>query len=289
MASHDITVCDRPGKFHNTLTINMVTAVYCLAYAQFSHFCVHRSPPISLPGGPVFPSSQHFGTMRGPPQMFQSQDAINSTTSRQPPIPTINRPTVAPPRPPNNKPPPPPIRSVSNTNLTTLPLSVAPSSVSAGANTSFGSASNVSTLKEQYAVKSPIGAANSVNNVSTLHNSNSNSNSTNNTSAAVAANNYVSSSSSSHGSSSNIAPAKERSPNGNAPPLPPHRTCPAPPPPMRQTSNVSSLFGFTDDGCPRQQKDVQDHSFIIGVLFSINYSSFNCNMQLLVVRQYWSL
>lgn len=46
--------------------------------------------------GSTFP--QQFGTIRGVPAAFQSQDAINSVSMR--PAPTISRPTVAPPRPP---------------------------------------------------------------------------------------------------------------------------------------------------------------------------------------------
>lgn len=134
------------------------------------------------------------------------------------------RPTVAPPRPPNIKPPPPPtpIRSISNQNLTNLPLSLPPNAVNSNSN--FGSASNVSTvsnvstLKKQ--MKHQVGSG-SVNDVSTMHNT-SNSNSVSNN---VASNN-------------NLGMQNEKS----APPLPPHRTCPAPPPPIRQNSNVSIFF-----------------------------------------------
>lgn len=160
---------------------------------------IHRSPPISV-AGPTLQGTKQFATLRGVPPAFQSQDAINSVSIR--PAPSINRPTVAPPRPPIDvkspavkekevnlislyfgsfrfiyfilflqqaprivphekrshghckSPPPPPIRSISNTNLPTLPLSIAPSaispnlsSISKSAATSFGgSASNVSTL-----------------------------------------------------------------------------------------------------------------------------------------------
>ncbi|KAJ6648050.1 hypothetical protein Bhyg_03275, partial [Pseudolycoriella hygida] len=165
-----------------------------------------RSPPVTS-GGPIFPTAQHFGTMRGAPQQFQSQDAINQS-----------RPTVAPPRPPNMKPPPPPtpIRSVSNTNLTNLPLSLPPNAVNNSSN--FGSASNVSsgsnvsTLKKQ--IKHPIGSS-SVNDVSSMHNTTNNNSISNN----------------------NLGTQNEKS----APPLPPHRTCPAPPPPVRQNSNSTSV------------------------------------------------
>lgn len=44
------------------------------------------------------------------------------------------------------------------------------------------------------------------------------------------------------GSANNLTLSKDQSPNISsnnvAPPLPPHRTCPAPPPPIRQTSIV---------------------------------------------------
>ncbi|XP_037051851.1 WAS/WASL-interacting protein family member 2 isoform X2 [Bradysia coprophila] len=165
-----------------------------------------RSPPVTTSGGPVFPTTQHFGTMRGAPQQFQSQDSIN----RPAPTAPIGRPTVAPPRPPNIKPPPPPtpIRSISNTNLTNLPLSLPPNAVNSNSN--FGSATNVSsnasTLKKQ--MKHQVGSS-SVNDVSSMHNT---------------ANSI---------SNNNLGMQSEKS----APPLPPHRTCPAPPPPVRQNSN----------------------------------------------------
>uniref|UniRef100_W8AVG8 Uncharacterized protein n=1 Tax=Ceratitis capitata TaxID=7213 RepID=W8AVG8_CERCA len=82
-----------------------------------------RSPPIAAPGAPVFPTQQHFGTMRTPlAQLCQSQEAINSSAMRPAPNPPIGRPTVAPPKPPTVKPPPPPTpaRSVSNSNLNSL-------------------------------------------------------------------------------------------------------------------------------------------------------------------------
>ncbi|XP_037051852.1 WAS/WASL-interacting protein family member 2 isoform X3 [Bradysia coprophila] len=166
----------------------------------------NRSPPVTTSGGPVFPTTQHFGTMRGAPQQFQSQDSIN----RPAPTAPIGRPTVAPPRPPNIKPPPPPtpIRSISNTNLTNLPLSLPPNAVNSNSN--FGSATNVSsnasTLKKQ--MKHQVGSS-SVNDVSSMHNT---------------ANSI---------SNNNLGMQSEKS----APPLPPHRTCPAPPPPVRQNSN----------------------------------------------------
>lgn len=185
----------------------------------------YRSPPIGIVGGPTFPSTQHFGTMRGAPAGFQSQETIN-TSIRQAPNPPVSRPTVAPPRPPNIKPPPPPIRSVSNTNLTTLPLSV-PSNVTSA--NSFGSATNVSTLKDQFSsIKQQNNGANSVNNVSTLSTTNNGSNNSSN-----------------DGSTNNLSSlSKERNMNGVAPPLPPHRTCPAPPPPLRQTSIVIDVLFF---------------------------------------------
>lgn len=89
-------------------------------------------------------------------------------------------------------------------------------------NSNFGSAtnvstvSNVSTLKKQ--MKHQVGSS-SVNDVSTMHNT------ANSISNNVASNN-------------NLGMQSEKS----APPLPPHRTCPAPPPPVRQNSNVSVVF-----------------------------------------------
>lgn len=51
--------------------------------------------------GQTFPAAQHFGTIRGAPAAFQSQDAINSVSNSMRPAPAIiSRPTVAPPRPP---------------------------------------------------------------------------------------------------------------------------------------------------------------------------------------------
>lgn len=203
-----------------------------------------RSPPISTANGPIFPNAQHFGTMRGAPQQFQSQDSINTTT-RQAPNPPISRPTVAPPRPPNIKPPPPPIRSISNTNLTTLPLSLPPSSAG------FGSATNVSSLKDQFANKTQIGAANSANNVSTLHNNISSSNQSIAAKPSTVSVNNFNNTKNSNGSNNSLPNSKEVSPNGSAPPLPPHRTCPAPPPPMRQASNTANNTSLsTNSGAP---------------------------------------
>lgn len=181
----------------------------------------------------MFPSTQPFGTLRGAPAAFQSQDTIH----RQAPNPPISRPTVAPPRPPNIVPPPPPVRSISNTNLTTLPLSVAPQQ-----NHNFGSATNVSTLKEQFTIEPQIGVANSVNNVSMLYNSNSTfskaSNATSSTTELTHSANSFNDNNNSI-SSNHLSLSKERNGIGSAPPLPPHRTCPTPPPPIRQTSIVS--------------------------------------------------
>ncbi|XP_031640178.1 WAS/WASL-interacting protein family member 2 isoform X4 [Contarinia nasturtii] len=194
----------------------------------------NRSPPISVAGS-TFPATQQFGTIRGIPTAFQSQESVSIR-----PAPTISRPTVAPPRPPIEaklaaaatkeqsprsvppekrsqgrckSPPPPPIRSISNTNLPTLPLSIPPSAMSpnlsnisnSSTNNFGGSASNVSTL---------------INNVMLTTNT---------------------------GSANNLSVTKDRSPNTSmnsiAPPLPPHRTCPAPPPPIRQTSITPSNSG----------------------------------------------
>lgn len=141
------------------------------------------------------------------------------------------RPTVAPPRPPSIKPPPPPTpnRSISNTNLSNLPLSLPPSATSTNNGTQFGSVSNISSAlaKQQHRHQISTG---SVNDVSSMHNSNiSNTSSSSNT--LIGSSNSLS-----------IAAAViDRSPNGVAPPpLPPHRTCPAPPPPLSISRNVSS-------------------------------------------------
>ncbi|XP_055316855.1 WAS/WASL-interacting protein family member 2 isoform X2 [Sitodiplosis mosellana] len=201
-----------------------------------------RSPPISVAGS-TFP--QQFGTIRGVPAAFQSQDAINSVSLR--PAPTINRPTVAPPRPPieaksaavrekeqaprtgppesrsqgrTKSPPPPPKRSVSNTNLPALPLSVASSALSPNLNSISNSAA--------------INFGGSASNVSTLMN---NITQTANT-----------------GSANNLSVAKDRSPNTSSnsiapPPPPPHRNCPAPPPPIRQTS-ITPNSSSNNNGAP---------------------------------------
>lgn len=119
---------------------------------------------------------------------------------------------MAPPRPPTVKPPPPPtpVRSVSNTNLSNLPLSTAPSN------------NNVNQLKDQ--LKNQIVTGGSVNNVSTLHMQQTNT--------------------MSNAKSTTTLSRDKTSPTSTGPPLPPHRTCPAPPPPMRQSSTVSSFWLF---------------------------------------------
>lgn len=129
-----------------------------------------------------------------------------------------------PPRPPPTKPPPPPLRSVSNTNLTNLPLTL-PASTNINnnqENQNFGSIKNVQAFKEQ--LKSQM--TGSVNNVSNLNTSNSSNSSSNSISVG------------------NLTTVGKTNGNAPAPPLPPHRTCPAPPPIMRQASNV--CFGFLD-------------------------------------------
>ncbi|GAB0096113.1 hypothetical protein DMENIID0001_115820 [Sergentomyia squamirostris] len=165
------------------------------------------SPPVtpSHLGGPVFPSSaNHFGTMRGTQQLFQSQESIHVNGRPS------GRPTVAPPpRPPASRPPPPPIRSVSNTNLSNLP----PGSLSMPTvDTSSSSLNNVSVLKEQLRNQIPVAPG-----------------SPSSTSSAVSV----------------MRPEnKVLAVNGGsvAPPLPPHRTCPAPPPPVtRQVNNASNV------------------------------------------------
>lgn len=110
-----------------------------------------------------------------------------------------------PPRPPPNKPPPPPLRSVSNQNLPQMPLSTPTTNTL----NSAASANNVSVLKEQ--LKDRIGNGSAI---------------------------------SGGGSTPNVE--KVSSSNGSVPPpLPPHRTCPAPPPPnaSRQASNVRFYQG----------------------------------------------
>lgn len=179
--------------------------------------------------------------MRGPPQIFQSSESINGVRqiSKNSSIPSqhqllnvlinliflLDRPTVAPPpRPPPTKPPPPPLRSVSNTNLTNLPLTL-PASTNINnnqENQNFGSIKNVQAFKEQ--LKSQM--TGSVNNVSNLNTSNSSNSSSNSISVG------------------NLTTVGKTNGNAPAPPLPPHRTCPAPPPIMRQASNV--CFGFLD-------------------------------------------
>lgn len=163
-------------------------------------FFYNRSPPVTAPGGGiVFPSANHFGTMRGPPQIFQSSESINGNRQQ------LSRPTVAPPRPPPTKPPPPPTRSISNTNLTNIPLSTPPS-------VSGGSSSN-----------STLAVNNNVNN--------------NNFGSMK---NLIESSKNNVTGSFNNINSNQVNSNGNiAPPLPPHRTCPAPPTVSRQASNVS--------------------------------------------------
>lgn len=126
----------------------------------------------------------------------------------------LGRPTVAPPRPPPTKPPPPPpTRSVSNQNLTNLPLST----VSA---TSKNSASSLT-----------------VNNI----NNNGDSSSFGSMASLKDALNQKLGGT---GSFNNINSGTLSSSNGNvAPPLPPHRMCPAPPV-QRQPSIVSFIIIF---------------------------------------------
>ncbi|XP_055705145.1 WAS/WASL-interacting protein family member 1 isoform X3 [Phlebotomus papatasi] len=115
------------------------------------------------------------------------------------------RPTVAPPpRPPASRPPPPPIRSVSNTNLSNLPPNSLSTPISdPQANSS--SLNNVSALKEQLKNQIPTQSGT----VTTRPSE---------TKVVCAVNGNV------------------------APPLPPHRTCPAPPPPVtRQVNNASNV------------------------------------------------
>lgn len=147
----------------------------------------------------VFPPSvQHFGTTRGPPQMFQSQDSLNSTVTRQAPILPISRPTVAPPRPPNIKP------LVNNTHNNDI------NSYSYGMNTS-----------------------------------------------------------------------RDRNINVNPPPLPPHRTCPAlPPPPQGQTnpSQLTSTNPTIPPPPPQRYSSIRNSTNSIAST-TIAYKSQNVNNQ----------
>lgn len=197
-----------------------------------------RSPPVAppAPGAPVFPSQSNFGTMRNPSQ-YQSQEAISSSGT----APVSNgrligeimshdlmtykrtydynfrlsgRPTVAPPpRPPPNKPPPPPLRSVSNQNLPQMPLSTPTTNTL----NSAASANNVSLLKEQLKHHIGMGPAGG---------------------GGTGGGNG--------GSTPNVEKVVNGNGNGVAPPLPPHRTCPAPPPPNanRQISNVRQWLSY---------------------------------------------
>ncbi|XP_037941556.1 uncharacterized protein PB18E9.04c-like, partial [Teleopsis dalmanni] len=204
-----------------------------------------RSPPISSAGGPVFPTQQHFGTLRTPQQLCQSQDAINSNI-RTAPNPPIGRPTVAPPKPPTVKPPPPPTpaRSISNSNLNSLThnatnSSAAPCSAvnTALVNTVTGSSSTPTTTQ-------PPSNSSSSSSVSTLREQFKNTQSAPTTPPVSAA--LTNKTTGSPVSKTNSTRDKNVKPiilNGgpiNAPPLPPHRTCPAPPPPQRQSSNTGS-------------------------------------------------
>uniref|UniRef100_A0A182K9K4 WH2 domain-containing protein n=1 Tax=Anopheles christyi TaxID=43041 RepID=A0A182K9K4_9DIPT len=177
-----------------------------------------RSPPVSQTA-PAFPAN-HFGTMRGPPSsaaMFQSSESIVR------PVQATGRPSAPPPKPPTMKPPPPPpVRSVSNTNLTHLPpsLSLAPSSQDntggtsspATEPTSFGSVNNVSSLTLADELRAKVSNVNL-----SVTGSSANSISTGNLSVLGGGNTL-----SKGGSLKTTA----------APPLPPHRTSPAPPPPV---------------------------------------------------------
>lgn len=214
-----------------------------------------RSPPVA-PSGPNFPN--HFGTLRGPPSSFQSSESIARQNN------PIGRPAAPPPKPPVMKPPPPPpIRSVSNTNLSHLPMSLAPEEP---ATANFGSANNVASLADELKSKlNNSSGGGSVNNVATL-------------ASTTSSNSIVSST----GSSSALSKEKTLS-SGSikstaAPPLPPHRTCPAPPPPqlnageappqppqrnssIRPTSNSggSNVNSSSQHNPQPQRKDATDH------------------------------
>lgn len=170
-----------------------------------------RSPPVA-PGGPNF-GVNHFGTLRGPPSNFTSSESIARQNN------PIGRPAAPPPKPPAMKPPPPPpIRSVSNTNLSHLPMSLAPDAPEPN----FGSANNVASAVADE-LKSKLVNSGSANNVATLTNTTS-------------SNSIVSNSQLSIGSTKTLSSGSIKS---TAPPLPPHRTCPAPPPPQLNISSSS--------------------------------------------------
>uniref|UniRef100_A0A0A1X434 WAS/WASL-interacting protein family member 2 n=1 Tax=Zeugodacus cucurbitae TaxID=28588 RepID=A0A0A1X434_ZEUCU len=223
-----------------------------------------RSPPIAAPGAPIFPTQQHFGTMRTPlAQLCQSQEAINSSGMRPAPNPPIGRPTVAPPKPPSVKPPPPPTpaRSVSNSNLNSI---VAGQSGAANGNAAIPYSAVNSTLVSSVNSNSnnyssstttqPPSTSSSSSSVSALRDQfRSTTNGTPPPPLPPTASAVKSSSSGSmQGSpgspgsrhtSSREKPIKPIILNGgplNAPPLPPHRTVQAPPPPLRQTSNTGN-------------------------------------------------
>lgn len=172
-----------------------------------------RSPPVA-PSGPNFPAN-HFGTLRGPPSSFQSSESIARYNN------PIGRPAAPPPKPPVMKPPPPPpVRSVSNTNLSHLPLSLAPEAPEPN----FGSANNVASAVADE-LKSKLVNSGSANNVATL-------------TPTTSSNSIVSASQLSIGSTKTLSSGSIKS--TAAPPLPPHRTCPAPPPPQLNTSTNST-------------------------------------------------
>uniref|UniRef100_A0A8W7P281 WH2 domain-containing protein n=1 Tax=Anopheles coluzzii TaxID=1518534 RepID=A0A8W7P281_ANOCL len=178
-----------------------------------------RSPPVSQTA-PAFPAN-HFGTMRGPPSsaaMFQSSESIVRPVRE-----VTGRPSAPPPKPPTMKPPPPPpVRSVSNTNLTHLPpsLSLAPSSQDNTGGTSspatepttFGSVNNVSSLTLADELRAKVSNVNL-----SVAGSSANSISTGNLSVL--------------GGGSTLTKGGSLKTTA-APPLPPHRTSPAPPPPV---------------------------------------------------------
>ncbi|ALC42793.1 Vrp1, partial [Drosophila busckii] len=195
-----------------------------------------RSPPAAgAVNGPVFPTQQHFGTMRAPlqqPLLLQSSDNISGSTNsisgsmRCAPNPPKSRPSVKPP------PPPTPARSISNSNLssaaapfsavnTTLVQSVMNSQASSPSPppaqpppSNSSSSSSVAALRDQFRVG---GAA---------------------TPPTPPA--------SSTASPKSTQMREKVNPiilNGgpiNPLPLPPHRSCPPPPPPQRQSSNPGS-------------------------------------------------
>lgn len=159
-----------------------------------------------------------------PQKLHQDNNSMSSNGRPSITVPH-GRPGAPPPKPPQVKPPPPPIpvRSVSTSNLTNLaPISVPPN------NTHLSVNDNISPLNNNFGSENNVAKMRGENNVNNNNNDNNNeSNFSNN--------------------NGNINLSKNLNNNNNkdvAPPLPPHRTCPAPPPPNIQ-HNVSRVWSFS--------------------------------------------